>query len=162
MCEWTNCVGAKFKPQGYPHPPSVSENEPLPQSRFEFTDEDTFGELSKGLVPANTGRSTKWALKVFQLSCEQRNQRCPGDAIPEDFINTVDPVVLNTHLSCFAVETRMTDGSKYPPATIHQLLCGLLRHMRNINPGCLNILNKKDPQFKLLHGTLDALFHKLH
>ena len=34
--------------------------------------------------------------------------------------------------------------------------------MRDINPGCLNFLNKKDPQFKPLRGTLDALFHKLH
>ena len=45
---------------------------------------------------------------------------------------------------------------------IHQLLCGLLRHMKEANPGCLNFLNKEDTRFKQLHGTLDLLFHKLH
>ena len=82
--------------------------------------------------------------------------------MPGDFFSSADPNLLNTHLSRFAVETRKTDGSKYPPATIHQLLCGLLMHMKEVNPGCINFLNKKDPRFKQLHGTLDVLFHKLH
>ena len=34
--------------------------------------------------------------------------------------------------------------------------------MREVNPGCLNFLNKKDSRFKQQHGTLDVLFHKLH
>ena len=47
-------------------------------------------------------------------------------------------------------------------ATIYQLLCGVLRHMKEVNPGCINFLNKKDPRFKQLQGTLDVLFHQLH
>ena len=80
--------------------------------------------------------------------------------MPDDFFSTVDHIPLNSHLSCSAIETRKTDGSKYPPATIHHLLCGLLRHKREVNSGCLNILNKKDSRFKQLHGTLDVLLHK--
>ena len=34
--------------------------------------------------------------------------------------------------------------------------------MKEVNPACLNFLNKKDARFKQLHGTLDLLFHKLH
>ena len=45
---------------------------------------------------------------------------------------------------------------------VHQLLCGLLRYMRNVNPGCPNFLDKKDSRFKKLHGTLDSHFHHLH
>ena len=30
--------------------------------------------------------------------------------------------------------------------------------MREVNPGCINFLNKKDPRFKQLHGTLDVFF----
>lgn len=117
---------------------------------------------SRYLKPVNTDRSTKWALKVFKLWCKERNQRFPEDAVPGDFFATTDPSVINKHLSRFAVETRKTDGSKYRPATIHQLLCGVLRHMREVNPGCINFLNKKDPCFKQLQGTLDVLFHQLH
>ena len=89
---------------------------------------------------------------------QQRNERFPDDTVPDDFYSTVDPALLNTHLSRFAFKTRKTDGSKYPPATIHQLLCGLLRHMKEANPGYLNSLNKKDPHFNQLHGTLTCCF----
>ncbi len=37
----------------------------------------------------------------------------------------------------------------YPPSTIHQLLCGLLRHMRNTNPGCPNLHSMLPKQSKL-------------
>ena len=46
----------------------------------------------------------------------------------------------------------------YPPATVHQLLCSLLRYMRENVPGCPNIL----AHFQPLQGTLVALFHQLH
>ena len=100
MCEWTGCIGAKVNVKL--HLPTTSTSEPhLPDEseRFDFVDEDTLEEFSKGLVLANTARSTKWALKVFELWREQRNERFPGDKIPEDFLCTVDSGVLNTHLS---------------------------------------------------------------
>ena len=62
----------------------------------------------------------------------------------------------------FVIETRTKNGKPYPPSTIHSLLCGLLHHMRAINPGCPNILDKKDHRFTKLHNTLDSLFNKLH
>ena len=40
--------------------------------------------------------------------------------------------------------------------------CCLLSQMKEVDPTCLNFLNKKDPRFKQLGGTLDVLFHKLH
>ena len=72
-------------------------------------------------IPVNAGRSTKWALKVFDLWREQRNERFPGDSVPDDYFTTINPNVLNIHLSHFIIETRKADGSKYPPATVHQL-----------------------------------------
>ena len=112
MCDWTDC-GTKVKPQAQLHLPSTSKCEAHPSTfeRFEFADEGTLEEFSKGLIPANTGRSTKWALKVFELWREQRNERFPNDTVPDDFYSTVDPAVLNTHLSRFAVETRKSVGS---------------------------------------------------
>lgn len=73
-----------------------------------------------------------------------------------------DPELLNNHLSKSVVETRKLNGDLYPPATIHQLLCSILRYMRNKNPSCPNFLDKKDSCFKQLKGTLDAYSHKLH
>ena len=34
--------------------------------------------------------------------------------------------------------------------------------MRDINPDCLNFLDKKDARFRQLHHALDVQFHKLH
>ena len=61
-----------------------------------------------------------------------------------------------------ALETRKTNGQPYLPKTIHQLLCGLLRNMRDVNLGCPNFLDKKDSRFKTFHGTLDLHYHHLH
>ena len=73
-----------------------------------------------------------------------------------------DPELLNHHLSKFIVETRKANGEPYPPASLHQLLCGLLRHMREENHSCPNFLNKKDARFRPLQQTLNAYLHNLH
>ena len=99
---------------------------------------------------------------MFELWKQARNRHHPEDPVPEGLLTSCNSVLLNTHLSKFAVEARKANGEIYPPATIHQLLCGLLRYMRETTPGCPNFLNKQDSQFRQLQGTLDALFHKLH
>ena len=91
-----------------------------------------------------------------------RNAKHPEDPVPEDIFTCNDLATLNTHISRFVLETRKWNSDFYPPKTPHQLLCGLLRHMRDVNPGCLNFLDKKDSQFKPLHGTMDSHFHHLH
>ena len=69
---------------------------------------------------------------------------------------------MTKNISRYIVETRAKNGAVYPPSTLHSLLCGLLRHMRAINPGCPNFLDRKDYRFAKLHNTLDSLFNKLH
>ena len=91
-----------------------------------------------------------------------RNEKHPDNPVPDDLLTSCDPAILNTHLSRFVLETRKANGEFYPPKTLHQLLCGLLRHMRVINPGSPNFLDKKDCRFKDLQGTMDAHFHHLH
>ena len=114
------------------------------------------------MVPINTDKSTKWALSNFYAWKKARNEKYPENPVPDDPFLSSDPVTLNTHLSRFAVETRKSKGELYPPKTVHQLLCGLLRHMRNVNPQCPNFLDKKDTGFKPFQGAMDAHFHHLH
>ena len=130
----------------------------LPSDCFQFKSNKELTKLSKGYTPANTSRSTKWALNVW---CQARNQCYPEDTVPEHLLASCDPLLLNTHLARFAVEARKTTGESYPPATVHQLLCELLRYMRENVPGCPK-LDKKDSRFQPLQGTLDTLFHQLH
>ena len=167
MCDWTGCPGVNSEllpPEDRIEPlPSVSSSkQPLLPQRFDFASDEKLAELAKGHIPVNTSKSTKWALKVFELWSQARNISHTEDPIPEDLLSCSDPAILNVHLARFAVEARKSNGDYYPPATIHQLLCGLLRHMRDTNPGCPNFLDKQDSRFRQLQGTLDALFHKLH
>ena len=34
--------------------------------------------------------------------------------------------------------------------------------MKNLNPNCPNFLDKKDNEFRSLHGAMDVVFLKLH
>ena len=60
---------------------------------------------------------------------EARNEKYPENLVPEDLFSCSDPATLNTQLSRFVAETRKANGEPYPPKTVHQLLCGILRHM---------------------------------
>ena len=88
--------------------------------------------------------------------------RYPEEPVPEGLLSSSDAQVLSKHLARYVVETRRANGNLYPPSTLHSLMCGLLRHMRSINPECPNFLDKKDVRFQSLHKTLDALFNRLH
>ena len=170
MCSWTNRPRSASVVILEPHPkrdlqllPS-SRTEPHPSSspkRFALASHEELAKLAEGLVPENTSKTINWALKNFNQWMATRKQSCPNDPAP-DFLQTTDPQTLNIHLARFIVETRKSNGDLYPPTTVHQLLCGFLRHMRSKNPGCPNFLDKKDSRFRQLHGTLDSYFHKLH
>ena len=191
LCEWYDCPGAARagemtaptpRPNNPPNsaPPSLTgtlaleatasskaaeTTTGLPPSheRFSsFVDDDQLAVLSKGMTPANTSKSTKWALANFDAWRQARNKRYPEDKVPDNLLTSNDPAVLTLHLSRYALETRKENGEPYPPKTIHQLLCGLLRHMKDMNTGCPNFLDKQDTRFKKFQGTLDSHFHNLH
>ena len=189
MCEFTGCPGALQLESAKPHPaterphlatstgrprlltgtephPSVTAGQPSKSvsttERFKFASEQELTELAKGLVPENTSKSSKWALNNFEAWLKARNASDSDIHIPENILMSTDPEVISTHLSRFIVETRKSNGELYPPSTLYQLLCGLLRYMRDHNPGCPNFLDKKDSRFRHFQGTLDAYFHKLH
>ena len=171
MCDWTDCPGQEASgtdanmttPNPQSNRASTSGGARTNCERFSnFVDDDELAALSKGVVPAGTDKCTRWALANFAAWKKARNEKHPEDPVPEDIFTCNDPATLNTHFSRFVVETRKSNGDFYPPKTLHQLLCGLLRHMRDVNPGCLNFLDKKDSRFKPLHGTMDSHFHHLH
>ena len=52
--------------------------------------------------------------------------------------------VISHWISLLISETRLVDGSRYPPKTLYKLFCGLLRFMRVHNPDCSNFLDRSD------------------
>ena len=122
---------AKLRPSAEPLPstsscsfsvreplPPVGTNEPLPCQRFTFASEEHLADLAKGIVPLNTTKSTKWALKIFEDWKQERNEQFKSNPVPENLLLSADPALLNTHLSQFAVEARKVNGQHYPPSTV--------------------------------------------
>ena len=69
---------------------------------------------------------------------------------------------LNKWLSFFFLETRNQKGEKYPPKTLYQLMCGLLRYARlQIDPNYPNFLDVKNTSFRPLQNTMDNVFKQL-
>ena len=142
MCSWTGCPGNADLaiPASQPLPESEHDlslrpppcaNEPHPSvssSRFAFASEEELSKLAEGITPANTSKATAWAINNFQQWMASRNSLHPSDPVPDDILQCTDPELLNNHLSKYVVETRKSNGDLYPPATIHQLLCSILRH----------------------------------
>ena len=159
VCEWTDCPGARqledtprptypLVSAPPPHsPPAIASSSShfslsvQPEStRFKFATEDELSTFAKGLVPENTTRSTKWALNTFSAWIKERNVRYPANPVPDDILVCSEPEIINLHLSRFIVETRKSNGEMYPPSTLHQLLCRILRRMRELNLNCPNFL----------------------
>ncbi len=108
-------------------------------------------------------KNDRWALSVFNDWTEQRNKRVSRrEQCPENILQTKNRKTLSKWLSLFTIEVRKKDGSKYPPATIHMLLCGIQRIMRRKNSQPFDIFDKKDVGFRSFHGTMESVFQSLH
>ena len=109
--------------------------------------------MTKPIIPKSTQKSTSWALRNFNDWREERQKNCPDDKCRPDLFDSPpwDVAELNRWLCLYVLETRRTDGKKYPVSTVYQLLSGILRHMRSVNPECLNFLDKANHKFKELH-----------
>ena len=106
-----------------------------PTSRFNTTTDAEVQEASKGYVPANTAKSTGWAVNTYTIWARQRNAR-DGDkenAYPVALLEKeYPPAIVCSSLQRFILEARRSDGTKYPSKTLYAILCGLLRHSREV------------------------------
>ena len=130
--------------------------------RFSFVSKEELSVLSKGVKIVNITKATSWAVKKFNDWKRATNERAKEVLVPDDFVLCSDKEIITSILSRFVVETRKTNGIAYPPKTLYQLMCGLLRHMKECNSDCPNFLDKKDNLFRTLHSAMDAHFHHLH
>ena len=135
-----------------------------PAKRKLFAEPATSAEvekLSAGVIPKNTQKNEQWALRAFNEWIQERNKRCE-DKCPESILETENAESLAKWLSLFTIEVRKKDGERYPPATIHMLLCALQRIMRRYNKQAFDIFAKKDTRFWQFHGTMETVFQQLH
>ena len=117
--------------------------------------------LSKGVIPANTRASSNWAIRNFNDWASNRSAMTPDDPVPANLLKSQDTVLLCKWLCRYVMETRRTDGSQYPPATLRSLLSGVNRVLQE-NKAPFSILDNDDYRFKDLLKTMDTLCSDLH
>ena len=112
--------------------------------------------LQASAVPVNTQKSTTWAVKVWKDWSANRRLVSPSDWPPHLFI--CSECELNRWLCKFIVEVRRQDGKNYPPNTLYQICCGIVRFVREVKPD-LDVF--KDKAFGEFRRTLDAEMKRL-
>ena len=131
-----------------------------PQQRFAAP--VTSKTFRKVLCQRTPRKNNHWALNNFYSRLQQRSKQQPEDPCPTDILLTKEPELLNKWLSLFVLETRKLDASEYPPKTLHQILCGIQRYMRENAEEPFNIFDKNDHRFRGFRGTCDREFQRLH
>ena len=137
--------------------PSVKRKD----ARFDFhITSDDLSKFMEGDTPANTEKSTTWAIRNFEEWRNARNVKYPNDMCPENiFVQNKSKIC--EWLCKFISETRKSDGEEYTPRSLYLLLTGIQRHVRKLRPlDAINIF--EDVQFKTLKNVCDSIFKRLH
>ena len=103
-------------------------------------------------VPEKTQQDTRWCVRQWDEWAEYRNSHATKEKIPTP-ITSLPLKDLAHWLERFVLEVRKQDGSEYIPSTLHHIVCGLMRHVREINP---SIDFFKDSIFSDFRKTLDG------
>ena len=123
-----------------------------------FAPPKTSEEIQKGRqnrIPTKTKEDTKYCYKLWESWREYR-QSCSAQTIP--CLQDMAPTELNHWLSRFVVEARKTDGTEYPPNTLHHIVAGLQRHLR-FGGRMLDLF--KDQKFAAFQASLDGEMKRL-
>ena len=121
--------------------------------------EDDFESFKKGECPANTAKSTEWAMKNFEMLYIARNAMFVNDQCPEN--RYADKENLCGWLCRFVAETRKTNGGEYTPRSLYLLLAGLQRKIHLFNPQ-ESVTIFTDAKFNELRKVCDSVFKRLH
>ena len=92
-------------------------------------------------TPQNTRNSTKWSLKIFEEWQGARSNKVAANEygkVDEVQDLTVDiaqmsPLSLNFWMTKFVGEIGNRSGCRYPPRSLYQIVCGINRHVCNVN-----------------------------
>lgn len=129
------------------------------QSRYAFpkTDEEIKRAREEG-VPKTTRNDTAYCIRLWNDWAENRSKHTK-EIVPS-FNQLHDKGLLQCWLTRFVLEVRSKKGTEYTPNTLHHIVCGIMRHLRQ-NCGKPEIDFFKDPEFAEFRASLDAEMKRL-
>ena len=115
-------------------------------------------------VPKATKYKDKWAVNLFECWRQQRNARVcnVGEindghthlSIVQNSLEVMPDEELNRTLALFICEVRKSDGSKYPPNTLHGIVASIQHYLKG-KKRVVRLFN--DDTFSYLRDALDAM-----
>lgn len=125
-----------------PHMATTSLNEPLlsvePCPATRFAAPMTEGELNvviNGRIPQNTKHVTNWGMSVWTEWCEERNIKTPIEHMPDKDIDN--------NMAHFVQEARRKDCKEYPASSLHNIVTGIQRFLREDGRPGVSFLTKR-------------------
>ena len=109
----------------------------------------------RNAVPKKTRSDTEYCTRVWKAWRESRID-CGYD-VPA--ILEMDSKTMAYWLTRFVLEVRKIDGCEYPPNTLHHIVCGLMRHLRNESKPDIDFF--KDVEFSSFTASLNAEMKQL-
>ena len=129
----------------------------LNESRF-ASPVKSLDSYQRGFVPKNTEVSTQWAIDQWRVDYNSRHPEYP---CPDGILLSDSSSDLSFWLQKYILGTHKKNGEQYPPKTLHPLLCGLNRFMKEKKLDLFNIFDHDNSDFKLLYNTCDSYFREL-
>ena len=108
-------------------------------------------QAKEAAVPKSTRNDTKWCMKLWDLWSSQRPSCSTEAAIPT--ITALNNDQLQHWLCRFILEVRKENGQHYPPATLHHIVSGIMRFLRQSGRQ-LDLF--QDPAFQEFRTVLDS------
>lgn len=90
-------------------------------------------KAQESCVPASTKKATSWCLNVWKAWREYRLTVNASDTPAHIMILATNKPEFCRWLCHFVLEVRRQDGAEYPPNSLHQLCCDILRGRELLN-----------------------------
>ena len=125
-------------------------------SRFgPIVDQDDLVKIVEDSVPKKTCQQTKWCVSTWEEWHTYRLSKAKCDAEKPPRLEEMSHQQLDYWISCFIMEAKKKDGSDYIGETLHNMVCGLQRHLRLVRPD-FSVDFLSGTEFRGLCGVLDA------
>lgn len=123
-------------------------------SRFgEVTEEDLQHNIDSR-IPETTKNKTKWCLNLFTLWLTEWRIRLNGPPKVLKELTEMSNYELDYCLKYFVMEVRKTDGTKYPPRTLKEIIAGVQHHFNYVLKREMSIFTGQ--AFSATRESLDA------
>ena len=149
---------AQQLPQPQPQPQSELQQLAKPQ-KSRFGTPKTEGEIllaRRESVPKRTRQDTAYCIRLWN---EWSKYRCETSEVHIPLLMEMDAYSLQYWMTRFILEVRKQNGDEYPPNTLHHLVCGIMRFLRQNGKPQLDFF--KDDTFADFRSSLDGEMKRL-